>query len=922
MRPLKLQMTAFGPYAGVETIDFDRLGANGLYLITGDTGAGKTTIFDAIIFALYGEASGQNRDPAMLKSKYADKYAAPGVELTFAYNGKNYTVKRIMDHTRQKLRGGGDTTAPAEAELHLPDGRIVKKEKEINIKITEILGVNREQFCQIAMIAQGEFLKILLEDTRDRRSHFREIFRTHIYQVFQDKLKEEARNIETERNRKKGDIQIHLKRIACPENDPLEIDAAKARQGEMLVEQATGIINQILAQDKEQQSVLLAAERELEKQIEGLNQIIGKAENQKKAREDLEKATKEKGKKQDELRPLEDALQKEKDRANETEQKAAELSRLRNELKEYEALDERRAEIAKAEKAQRQNNNRIIKLKEEKGNLEKELEMLRSEQESLKDTTDHSANLLVRQTKLNEEQRKLAAFNKLLGELPDIKKKSKDAQEKYLKATENAETARNDAEKLRRKYNDNQAGILAESLEPGKPCPVCGSLNHPHKAIKPWDAPDLATVESAEKRAQSAQKKANTASSEAGSEKTNLDIAVKNIRGQAEELLGVYEEETVLSQTKDKFINIKGELENIAGQLETEKKKKSRRNELDQLVPEKENTLKTKSQELTNAELAYEKENTRLKEQKNNIEERQAKLTYPDHEKASAAAEALDQEIKERQRKLTDAQKAIEDCIKEMARLDGMIEQANKSLQEDEVKDPEAVLNQQRELNDKKQEISGNRESVKIRITTNEDVLKSLSAVSDQLVEIDRKWQLVTSLSDTANGQLKGKEHIMFETWIQTTFLDRILHRANVHLMQMSGGKYDLKRRKTTDDNRGQSGLDLDVIDHTNGSVRSVKSLSGGESFIASLSLALGMSEEIQMSAGGIRLDTMFVDEGFGSLDEETLQLAMKALNSLSETNRLIGIISHVAELRRVIDKQIIVKKVPGGGSKIGSIEA
>ena len=281
----------------------------------------------------------------------------------------------------------------------------------------------------------------------------------------------------------------------------------------------------------------------------------------------------------------------------------------------------------------------------------------------------------------------------------------------------------------------------------------------------------------------------------------------------------------------------------------------------------------------------------------------------------------MDQEIKQRKQKLADAQKAREDCEKEISSLEGQMKQAENLLQEDEVKDLEAVTTERDGLNTKKQEISGIRESVQARIATNGDVLKNLSTVSNELAEIDRKWKLATSLSDTANGTLKGKDHVMFETWIQTTFLDRILHRANVHLVQMSGGKYDLKRRETNDDNRTQSGLDLDVVDHTNGTIRSVKSLSGGESFIASLSLALGMSEEIQMSAGGIRLDTMFVDEGFGSLDEETLQQAMKALNSLSETNRLIGIISHVAELRRVIDRQIVVKKCPGGGSRIPPIE-
>ena len=210
---------------------------------------------------------------------------------------------------------------------------------------------------------------------------------------------------------------------------------------------------------------------------------------------------------------------------------------------------------------------------------------------------------------------------------------------------------------------------------------------------------------------------------------------------------------------------------------------------------------------------------------------------------------------------------------------------------------------------------------MELRIRTNQSVLDSIGEASGQLAALDRKWQWITALSDTANGALKGKKHVMFETWVQMAFFDRILRRANVHLMQMSGGKYDLKRRETADDNRGQSGLELDVIDHTNGSVRSVKTLSGGESFIASLCLALGLSEEIQMSAGGIRLDTMFVDEGFGTLDEETLQQAMRALNSLSENNRLIGIISHVAELRREIDRQIVVEKVRSGGSRIRPVE-
>ena len=772
------------------------------------------------------------------------------------------------------------------------------------------------------MIAQGEFLKILLEDTRDRRAHFREIFRTHIYQGFQDRLKEEARKIESERARRKGDIQIHLNRITCPENDPLEIEAGKARQGEMLADEAAGVIGKILAKDREEQGALIQQEGELEKRIGALNQLIGKAENQKKAREDREKAAEKRKEKQEALRLLEEALNREKEGAKETERKTAELTRIRDELREYEQLDQRRAELAKAEKAQGLKKSRVEGLKAEKENLSQELASLRKEQEVLKDIPDRTAELSVRRTELNNTLRALGGLKTALDHLPGLRKNSDSAQARYLNARREAENAGKRAEGLRRQYNDNQAGILAETLEPGKPCPVCGSLSHPRKAVKPWDAPDLESVESAEQTAQISQRDANAASNRAGAEKAKLDYALQNIQEQAEELLGAYEEETVYSRTMARLAAVKGELDEIEGQMRAEAGNKTRRNELDRLIPEKENALQRKSQELSETELAYVNEEGRLREQKKNMEEQRAKLSYPDHRTAGAAAEALDQEIRRRQQNLADAQKAKEDCEKEITLLNGRIELAEKLLREDEPRDLEAVQKENADLKTRKQEISRIREAVQVRIKTNEDVLENLSTVSNQLTEIDRKWQLVTSLSDTANGQLKGKEHIMFETWIQTTFLDRILRRANVHLMQMSGGKYDLKRRRTTDDNRVQSGLDLDVVDHTNGSIRSVKSLSGGESFIASLSLALGMSEEIQMSAGGIRLDTMFVDEGFGSLDEETLQQAMKALNSLSETNRLIGIISHVAELRRVIDRQIVVKKIPGGGSRIGSIEA
>lgn len=915
MRPLKLTMQAFGPYAGKEEIDFERLGTSGLYLITGDTGAGKTTIFDAITYALYGEASGPNREPSMLRSKYADEFAEPGVELTFLYNGKAYTVRRKMEHQRRKIRGAGTTTAPAEAELELPEGRTEKK--DVTKKITEILGVNRDQFCQIAMIAQGDFLKILLEETADRRKHFREIFRTHIYRDFQEKLKSDAQAVDAERKQQRSSVQIHLKRIACPENDPMALDAEKARNGEMLTEQATELIRRITEKDTALQQRIAGEEETLEKQIGELNRIIGKAESQRKAKAEKETALRELEAGRALHKTLEEALEKEKARTPETEQKNAKLALLLDEMQEYVNLDRKEKEIAEAEKKQAEKIRATEQLKQSKEQLQQEANDLRAEQTVLDQAGDHSAEWLVEQERAQKTQEAINALKADLETLPGIRRRCAQAQEAYRRAKEYAEQRRQEAEEKRRAFNDEQAGILAEQLEDGKPCPVCGSVHHPRRAVKSENAPDEAAVKRAEREAREAQKQETDASGKAGAEGTKLGMAENELRRKAEELIGGYDEKTIAAQVSGKEAETAERLREIQAALETEKRRKALREKLKKAIPEKEAKLKEIGEALEKAGLDDAKEQSRIDAERKTLHEQRAKMRYPDRQAAEAAATLLRQEITERKRALDAAEKALNDCAKTMSELKGRIDQAETLLKEDEVRDPEGKTAERDELIRKKNEAGQCKAEVGIRISTNQAVLEGIKEAYEKLTALERKWQWMTALSDTANGALKGKQRVMFETWIQMAFFDRILRRANVHLMQMSGGKYDLKRRENAEDNRGQSGLDLDVIDHTNGSVRSVKTLSGGESFIASLCLALGLSEEIQMSAGGIRLDTMFVDEGFGSLDEDTLQQAMRALNSLSETNRLIGIISHVAELRRAIDRQIVVKKVRSGGSTV-----
>ena len=800
-------MTAFGPYAGTEVIDFNRLGTSGLYLITGDTGAGKTTIFDAITFALYGEASGPNREPSMLKSKYADKYAEPGVELVFAYNGKEYTVRRKMEHLRRKLKGDGATLAAAEAELELPDGRTEKKERDVNRKITEILGVNRDQFCQIAMIAQGDFLKILLEETKDRRNHFREIFRTHIYKDFQEKLKAEAQKIEGERNLQKGNLQVHMKRIACPENDPLELEAEKARRGEMLTDQASALVERILEKDTELQGKYGEESRQLEEQIGELNRIIGKAENQKKAKADLETAQKELEEKNGQKKTLEAALEAEKACIPATEKMNADLTVIRDEMQEYAALDRRHGELLAAETKQAGREKEIEGLKVQEKALQKELQMLRDERTELRQAGDRSAELLVEQNRQEARLQELGSLQAELADLPGKKELFRKAQEAYLQAKERADHCRRNAEECRREFNDAQAGILAEGLEEGMRCPVCGSTRHPCKAEKSPYAPSAKEVEMAEADARNAQKRETMASGEAGVEKTKVELAEKSIRQKAEELLGGYDETAAEEQVREKLAEVSGKMRKIGETLKAENTRKARREVLEKIIPEKEKELSGKSDELTEAILAFNREQERIKAERKALKAQKEKMRFPDVKAAQEAAKDLEKKIGERRKALETAQDDFNRCNNDINGLKGRILQAQELLKEDEVRDPEAKTEERNVLMQKKTEADQRKGVVDLRILTNKGVLQSIAAVSETLAALDRKWQWMTALSDTANGTLRGRQRIMFETWVQMAFFDRILRRANVHLMQMSGGKYDLKRREDPDNLRGQSGL-------------------------------------------------------------------------------------------------------------------
>ncbi len=936
MRPLKLTVSAFGPYAGRQEIDLSLLGDHGLYLITGDTGAGKTTIFDAITFALYGEASGPNREASMFRSKYAGEDTPTEVELTFLHRGKEYRVRRNPEYMRKKSRGSGETRQAADAELILPDGRIETKAAAVTRRVTEILGLSRDQFTQIAMIAQGDFLRLLLADTKDRQAHFRAIFRTGICQAFQESLKAETARLNAAREAEKLSVMQYIRGIRCGEEDPLVPEVRRAKQEEMLTEEVLALLDRLTGQDERRIEQLDRAVQALEELIDRLTAEISQVEALDKVRAGLSAARAELSAKLPEAERLGRAAESAGAKLPEAEA-ADRLAGLQEaELPRYRELESGRSALRKAEADLNTLKEKGSRLEDGLTALRDSLAALRQEFSDLADAGENRERLRREKERLENLGTDVSVFRKQLLELAGMKQAFSAMQKDYLDAEAYAAGKKETADELRRAFNSEQAGIMARELKDGMPCPVCGSTVHPHKAQAAEGAPSETRVKQAEKEARDAQEAANAHSRKAAQERGRILAAEETLREKAR-LLKEKLPETALPGLADAFPDgadpdalregerrlrrlssvLDGQAAALEKQMSAEFNRMRRRESLEKLIPRQERQQLDTEKELADLRLQAAAGETALAARKQQLTELAGRLSFPDLTQAEDHVRKLKEASGRIRSAAETADRLYQDIQREIAGLKGRIGQSEKLLENAPETDiagkrteRDTRLAEKKRLLDKKQQAG-------FRLSANRSAREGIADSAERMTALEEKLQSVSALSNTANGSLRGKERVTFETYVQMTYFDRILRRANVHLMRMSGGQYDLKRRASADDLRSQSGLDLDVIDHYNGSVRSVRTLSGGESFIASLSLALGLSEEIQASAGGIRLDSMFVDEGFGSLDEDTLGQAMRALKSLAEGDRLIGIISHVAELRRQIDRQVVVRKEKSGGSSV-----
>lgn len=1138
MRPIKLTISAFGPYAAETVIDFTQLGDHGLFLITGDTGAGKTTIFDAITFALYGEASGEVRETGMFRSKYAAEDVPTFVKLEFLYRKQIYTITRNPDYMRPKGRGTGYTLQKADAELVYPDDRRpVTRSRDVTKAVEELIGLDYRQFTQIAMIAQGDFQKLLLAGTAERSVIFRQIFHTGLYQEVQNSLKDAAKERWKQYDEMRRSISQYMAGVSCSDEPSVstELEQLKKVKFEGKIGRGIELLEQLLVLDRETLGALDDRLSRLDEQIRKTERQLDKIHQGQKIREELEKKQQQlkewlpklealvqaKNKAREEALacgPLEDKIRSGRQLLEKFQQlerleellaeQAAEQERLLSEqadaearreeiarktasgkqrLSEYQTTGEERERLLNQKKETEQLYDRLLqsrqacaaaKRRAEEASSQREQKLAEETRQRTRLAAYEQQWLQVKQaelmlTRLQQENLKLdqtieqaKGLIRRSGQASRLEAEKAQKQQKYQEACALRDRQRAAYQHLEQLFLDAQAGMLARYLKDGEMCPVCGSVHHPHPASLPEQVPEKAFLDKEKEKLSRAEQQVQQLSAQIHYLQQQIDTEWSEIGAGCKALLDSREHpgpglqdcpQMMIKAVRDYYEQLMRAKQQLAFRLEEAEKARLQEQELAEKVQQEQQLLASVQQQLTyqdqrivicqeqlkealrqwrkaletaRTQDAYTKDGQEQKEEEPNTSEDgmsesdrpeadtskagtsgpggpEADMWEPDASESdlseqgdeiSALAsdieaftdsrrsliirqlqenkqrteqkkqleaallelekscqelearlsriclrlerikvsrehlaeqkvqlagsldggsqEALKQEIDkalQRKQQLEQAkdstEQAYRECQDQVTALNAAVTTLQTQLKEHDSLNESEILARKQQLSDEKETLSRQRADRYAASQNNRNIYRSVSGGQQAMLLAEREYVWVKALSDTANGTLSGKRKIELETYIQMAYFDRILRRANLRLLTMSSGQYELKRQTDSESKKEKAGLELNVIDHYNGTERSVKTLSGGESFQASLSLALGLSDEIQSAAGGIRLDTMFVDEGFGSLDEEALNQAMKALANLTEGERMVGIISHVSELKERIEKKLVVTK-------------
>lgn len=927
MKPLKLTMSAFGSYAGKNVIDFTGQ-QQGIFLITGDTGAGKTTIFDAITYALYNQTSGGERNGNMMRSQYAQPETETYVELEFLYRGQTYRVRRNPDYKITKTLKNGkirEQKVPHSVELTMPDGTVFPEKKNAtDAKIIEILGLTADQFSQIVMIAQGDFLKLLYTKSDERKMIFSKLFRTDIYWKIQENLR--RKSMEMDERIQENDRAFEQEKsriILLPESEELPLDELVERLRERLKDAL------------KEQNLRRANVEELNKKItkyEEINKLFVSLEKIRQTGKELEARQVES---KERRQQIENARKADKvlvaEQQNLRQQQAVEQSvqaiakmeeTLTNNQEMFETLKTQLQEVEAEQKREAADIQKKMLALEQSFPSYEALQNARSEEQQAKKVWEDLE-------KTSEE-----SFHKKEAGIAALKEQQKQQEQVVEQTKKNWEQTSLSASESAKHYEHmyeaflkEQAGILAENLSAGCPCPVCGSTVHPDPAKLSDHAVTELEVEQAKKTRAAAEEKRDLAYAAFEAEKTEKQKLAQAVeKEEADFVLAQTIAKQQRKEAEQNYVSLQKTAEQIREKLVYPSLAEAKKQyaAMQKALEAAEQEIERKRQKVS--ELA-EAMNT-LKGQKLAEEENQktakklAAKTEKEYAKLLEKSGFVSEEtyhlaiLPERSRsKLEREEKEYESqCLRQQSEQKLLEKQVSGKTYTDTTE-----LNEQ--LKAEKQALKEAEKTYMELHTAYENdrsVLQNCAAYLEKGKNLESEDQVIKSLSKTANGRLSGSAKIDFETYIQRQYFKQIIHEANKRLLTMSNHQFILKLKEEANTGRKTNeGLDLSVYSLVTDSERDVKTLSGGESFLAALAMALGLSDIVERSAGAIHPDMMFIDEGFGSLDAQSRQQAIEVLAELAGDSRMVGIISHVTELKEQIDRKLVVSRTDKGSRAV-----
>ena len=934
MRPINVTISAFGPYKDQVYIDFTQFD-NGIFLITGDTGSGKTTIFDAICFALFGIASGSNRGKSSFRSDFADDNVKTFVILEFMHKNISYKVTRSLGYMRKKKRGEGYTQVSGDASCEYLDN-VITGDKYVTEKCEEILGINSSQFKQISMIAQGEFLKLLLAKPGDRAEIFRKIFDTYIYRDISDSLKRKYLDVKSEYE-KVGMVIDNLKESFIVDDDVMLNDRD--------IKEFFDIISKVICKDKEKEDKLDEEKTNILNKIQNITNDISNANlinDSFDKYETVDKSLKILMNEKDNIDNKRLVVSKNKEIMDKVMPHYNEVLRLDNLIKDKDS------DLVNNKKLYSEVGLEYTNILDEYNNLNlsrKKIDALKLDLSKLENMLPLFLELGSLNKELMEKRNiynllELNSLNNLLKLVDDNKKLNNDYLEKkasLLKIKDKYNKLASDYNLMYNKFIDSQAGIIASDLKDNCPCPVCGSLDHPNPASLDGDYISKHDLDLIKEKLDNCQVELDKYSEEVNSLGQKLEISNNEVKDI--DVNDLYSKLDNYSNVKDKGIDVSKynisdivkEISYIEASIDS---KSSLINDEDteELVNEKIskvsleiervnkyiNDVTSKYEELLSKKTSLESVIDVINKEldKLNNDRKIASLKYSSSYKSLGyvlekdyLSVKLDDEI------CASYELEVSNYDKQVNDLNSRLNTLSEVIKDKERIDVSSLKEKKCQMDNELSEIELSLKNVHSKYSNNKIVYDKLESAYKKYEKIEDELAIYEDLSNTANGNIKGKNKLEFEQYVQASYFDNVLVSANKRFSYMTDSRYLLSRKIEATKVSDKLGLELEVIDNYTGKRREITSLSGGESFKASLSLALGMSDVIQSYSGGVVVDTMFIDEGFGSLDNDSLESAMNAILMLSDSDKLIGIISHVDELKDRIDKKIVVKKTNCGSS-------